>query len=108
MSKTKNRPAAQQPDAAPLTNGHAANPHHGETHHEDQPPTHQEDPIVSINEAGRLIGVSWHTVASYVNGGILNYIRYPGGKIGVRMSEVNEILRIRNVVKENKPKSATA
>lgn len=56
------------------------------------PPTHEEDPILTITEVGRQLGKSHQTVARWCQEGLLNYIRMPGGNFGVRKSEVNKFL----------------
>jgi len=58
----------------------------------DRPPTHREDPIVSIPEVGRQIGKDKKTVAMWCRSGLMECVRMPGGQLGVRISEVNKIL----------------
>lgn len=57
-----------------------------------QPPTHEEDPLLSFNEVGRRLGRHPTTVAGWVKDGLLEATREPGGLRRVRTSEVNKIL----------------
>lgn len=57
-----------------------------------EPPTHQEDPLLSISEVGRQLGKSPQTIARWVLDGLLAAIRMPSGLMGVRKSEVNKFL----------------
>jgi len=56
------------------------------------PPTHAEDPILSLAEVGRQIGKSHQTIGRWVKDGLLAAIRTPNGLVGVRKSEVNKFL----------------
>lgn len=57
------------------------------------PPTHAEDPILSLHEVARQIGKSPQTIGRWVKDGLIAAIRMPNGFAGVRKSEVNKFLR---------------
>lgn len=57
-----------------------------------QPPTHEDDPILTISEVGRQVGKSHTTIARWVHDGLLKAIRMPSGLLGIRRSEVNAFL----------------
>ena len=56
------------------------------------PPTHEDDPILTISEVGRQLGKSAQTIARWCKDGLLSAIRQPSGLFGVRKSEVNKFL----------------
>lgn len=59
---------------------------------ENDPPTHQEDPILTLSEVGRQLGKSFDTINRWCRDGLLQYVRMPSGLFGVRKSEVNKFL----------------
>lgn len=65
-----------------------------------EPLTHEEDPILKCGEVGRQLGVHRSTIHRWVMTGILKGIRMPGNHVGVRKSQVNEILRVSDFYKD--------
>ena len=64
------------------------------TKKKSDPPTHEEDPILSCGDVGRQLGKHRTTIWRWVTTGLLEAVRMPGnpGQVGVRKSEVNKIL----------------
>lgn len=62
--------------------------------HPDQlhPPTHEEDPILSLSEVGRQLGKTPTTISNWIRDGLLQAVRMPSGLFGVRKSAVNKFL----------------
>lgn len=56
------------------------------------PPTHQEDPLLTPEAVGRLIGKTGRTVRNWCADGLMEAIRQPGGLWMVRRSVVNKFL----------------
>lgn len=56
------------------------------------PPTHAEDPILNLSEAGRVCGKSPMTMKRWCMDGLLNYVPLPSGLWGIRRSELNKFL----------------
>jgi hypothetical protein len=50
--------------------------------------THDEDPILSLSEAGRLVGRTHTTIATWCEQGFLRYFRDPSGLRKVRKSDL--------------------
>ena len=69
-----------------------------------EPLTHQEDPILKCGEVGRQLGVHRTTIHRWVTTGLLEGIRMPGNHVGVRKSQVNEILRASDFFKDKQVK----
>ena len=59
---------------------------------ETDPPTHEEDPVLCVTEVGRQLGKSHGTISQWCRDGLLVAVRMPGGRWGVRKSEVNRFL----------------
>ena len=62
------------------------------TKKKNEPLTHEEDPILNVGEVGRQLGVHRSTIWRWAQTGLLEAIRMPGNRVGVRRSEVNKIL----------------
>jgi len=58
----------------------------------ERPPTHAEDPILSLREAAEQFGKSSQTVGRWIHDGLLRVIRLPSGMPGVRQSDVDAFL----------------
>jgi excisionase family DNA binding protein len=56
------------------------------------PPTHQDDPLLTPSEVGRQLGKSPNTIVNWIRDGLLNAVRMPSGLWAVRKSEVNKLL----------------
>lgn len=56
------------------------------------PPTHDEDPLLTLEEVARQIGKTGPTIGRWVNDGLLECIRLPSGLRAVRQSTVNAFL----------------
>jgi excisionase family DNA binding protein len=56
------------------------------------PPTHQEDPIISVNEAARRVGKHHNTVQNWIRSGLLRAVRTQDRILGVRESALNKLL----------------
>lgn len=56
------------------------------------PPTHEEDPLLSPSEVARAIGKHQNTIYNWIRDGLLKATRHPTGRIVVRRSEVNKLL----------------
>lgn len=56
------------------------------------PPTHKEDPLLTLTEVARQLGVTPQTISRWVADGLLVAIRQPSGLWKVRKSEVNNFL----------------
>lgn len=63
-------------------------------HDRQDPPTHQEDPILKLAEVARQLGRSPQTIARWCQDGLLKALPHPDGFgiLGVRKSEVNKFL----------------
>lgn len=59
----------------------------------DDPPTHEEDPILSLTEAAEWAGVATSTMWKWVWSGALESVLLPNGMRKVRKSQVEAILR---------------
>lgn len=59
---------------------------------QDHPPTHEDDPILTVTDVARQLGKSHTTISRWVNDGLLVAIRQPSGLWGIRRSEVNKFL----------------
>lgn len=55
--------------------------------------THKEDPILTMEEAGRRLGKDGQTVKRWCASGCLPYVMFPNKTFGVRESVVNSHLR---------------
>ena len=62
------------------------------TKKKNEPPTHEEDPILTCAEVGRVIGKHRATIWRWCSDGSITAIRMPSNHFGVRKSEVNKIL----------------
>jgi excisionase family DNA binding protein len=59
---------------------------------DSNPPTHEDDPILTISEVGRQLGKSPQTIARWCRDGLLAAVRLPSSLFGIRKSEVNKFL----------------
>lgn len=60
--------------------------------HNDNPPTHEDDPFMSPSEVAKALGKHPNTVYNWIRDGLLKAIRLPTGRLVVRRSEVNKLL----------------
>jgi len=58
----------------------------------NNPPTHDEDPLLTISEVARQIGKHPSTISRWVSDGLLQAIRMPSGLPAVRKSDLNAFL----------------
>lgn len=58
----------------------------------NDPPTHQDDPILTPEEVGRRLGKTGVTIRKWIQDGLLESLPTPSGLRGVRTSEVNKFL----------------
>lgn len=65
--------------------------------------SHQEDPLLSFSEAGKMLGVTGMTIGRWVNDGLLNCVRLPSGLLKVRRSQCEAHLTAKNMVFHNEP-----
>ena len=56
------------------------------------PPTHDEDPIITLAEVARQTGKHVSTISRWVQSGLLEVVQWPSGLPAVRQSQVNAIL----------------
>ena len=67
---------------------------------EPDPPTHEDDPFVTLAEVGRQIGMSQQTVKRWVLSKLIEAHARPSGLWSVRQSEINKFLRGTNLNKQ--------
>ncbi len=60
---------------------------------DEAPKTHQEDPLLSLSEAGRQLGKSPNTIKRWILDGLLTFCRRPNGLMAVRQSQVDRLLK---------------
>lgn len=63
-----------------------------ETQGEPNPPTHEQDPLLSPSEVARALGKHPNTIYQWIRDGLLDAIRHPSGRVVVRRSVVNKLL----------------
>lgn len=56
------------------------------------PPTHKEDPMLTLSDVARQLGKSHTTIARWVQDGLLKAVMLPGGRMAIRKSVVNQFL----------------
>lgn len=54
-----------------------------------RPATHQEDPLLTLTQAGDMMGVTHTTIKSWIMTGVLQGVMLPGGRLRVRQSSVD-------------------
>lgn len=59
---------------------------------EQSPPTHKEDPLLTITEVAERLGKSHTTIRRWIDDGLLPAVRMPSGLFNVRQSEANRFL----------------
>jgi len=59
---------------------------------EADPPTHQEDPILTQAEVARQLGYHPSTIHRLIAWGLLKGVKMPGGIYRIRKSEINKFL----------------
>lgn len=52
--------------------------------------THQEDPMLTLAEAGRRVGRSANSIKNWINDGLLRSVRDPSGLSRIRQSELEK------------------
>ena len=68
-----------------------ANGHDAQVERTD-PPTHEEDPILTLTEVARQLNKHPTTIKQWVIDGLLQAVQMPSGLYAVRKSEVNKFL----------------
>jgi hypothetical protein len=68
-----------------------------------QPPTHEQDPLISCAETARQIGKSPQTVARWCREGLLRAVKMPSGHYGVRQSQINQLLQASEIDRRVEP-----
>lgn len=61
------------------------------------PPSHDDDPLLSPAEVARRMGRHPQTITNWLNDGLLEHTNEPGGRRRVRLSVVNRFLRGTNL-----------
>lgn len=56
------------------------------------PPTHEDDPLMTQSEVARALGKSPQTIGRWIADGLLAFTKLPSGLPVVRRSEVNKFL----------------
>lgn len=56
------------------------------------PPSHEEDPLLTLSEVGRQLGKSPQTVGRWCQEKLLEFVRLPSGLIAIRQSVVDKFL----------------
>lgn len=56
------------------------------------PPTHKEDPMLTLSEVARQLGKHPSTIGRWVADGLLKAVPLPGGRLAIRKSQVNQFL----------------
>ena len=59
--------------------------------------THDEDPIIGVCEVGRQIGKDHSTVSRWCRDGLIAAVRLPGGRWGLRQSQINKFLEASDI-----------
>ena len=58
------------------------------------PPTHEDDPILTLTEVAERLGKHRRTAGRWITEKMLPGVRMPSGIIGVRESHVNKLLQV--------------
>jgi predicted site-specific integrase-resolvase len=53
-----------------------------------------EDPILSLEEAGKRIGRTRQTIAKWIDEGLIEYVTFPSGMRGIRQSVVERSIQV--------------
>lgn len=57
------------------------------------PPTHAEDPILTIGEVAEMLGKHRNTISRWISDGIIAAGKHPSGVAGIRQSQVEKMLK---------------
>lgn len=71
--------------------------------HPRRPPTHAEDPILTVSEAAAQLGKTTRTVYNWIQSGVLEAGRHPESKriLGIRQSQIDQCLSLFPIGKRN-------